>query len=195
VNVMPANMSASSMAAYADQKIEDSAQEDKKMNKARRSTALKDQVEASKAKIREDRKAADEELQAVKDKTDGGFWGSIIGIIIAAIAIAVAIVGAVFTGGATMAAVIGIALAVGGAGAGLSPALGSAQGAKNAEDNEAAAAEAQENADSLDLQAKRLEKEVDDLKDVIQNDQQLLESIYQARRKREADQMSVALKA
>lgn len=199
MHVSTTNMSASMLSAYADNKIEDSVQEDRKLNKARRSTAMKNQIDSSKAKIRENKEAADEELQATKDKTSGGFWGALIGAIIAALAVIAAIAITVVSWGtmapAMIAALVGIATLVGGAGAGLGPAIGGAVGASNAEDNEEAAAVAEELADKHDLSAKTWEKEAEDLKDLIRANQQQLDQISQARRKREADRMNVALKA
>jgi hypothetical protein len=185
-----ANMSASALAAYADSKVDDNVREDLKLNRSRRSAALQSHVDAARNQIELNKEAADERLQAAKDKADGGFWGGIIGIILAVVAIVAGIICCCTGVGAVVgAALIGLGAACLAAGS----SVGGAAGAKAAEDNEENADALKERADNAGVDEKVYEKTQEDLRDQIKSQENQLNQIWQDARKRRAEENKVIL--
>lgn len=172
---------------YADDKQLEGAREDKKSHKASRSSAFKNQVDSAKDSVKAQRDASDERHAAAKKKTNGGFWGAIVGIAIA-VAVVVAVVATALTAGMAAplaAAIIGLGVAAMSTGS----TLGSLIGNKTAEGNEKRANEKQELADSMKVDEKSFEKMSEEYKDSVDGADELYDQILDARRQRSQEKL------
>lgn len=185
-----ANISAAALAAMADQKLQESVTEDTKLNRSRRSAAMDNHVDSARHQIELNKDAADERLQANKDKAGGGFWGGIIGLILAIVAIVVGVICCCTGVGALVgAALIGLGAACLGAGS----AIGGAVGNSMATDNEEKADALKERADNAGVDEKTFDKQQEDLKDQIKASEQFLTQVYADARKRNQEQTKIVL--
>lgn len=189
MGVIRAPVDAATLSARAEQASDQSLKEDQKLNRSRKSAAASNQISKARENISETKKEADENLQAAKDKTDGGF----LGLSLAALVLLVTAAICIFFPPASVVVMAGL---IGGGvfAAGLANTLGQKIGDNNAEDNEEAASVAKENAGNADLMAKTYEKQTEDLKDAIKQVDAEAQSVRDNARKRRDDQQKIALK-
>jgi len=173
---------AAMLSALADQKTDEANREDQELLRARKANRTSNSVDAARTKIENRKKAADENLQAAKDKANGSIIGGVIGIFLLVVAIAAAVaLGPVGIGLAAG------ALAIGGGLLAAAPAIGGAIGGAAAADNEEAAAVATKDADSAELMEKLFEKQGEDDGELIRQNAQTIQQLWQDARKRQAD--------
>lgn len=179
MNTLPPNVPVDvrTLLTYADETQENEAKKDKALMKKSEAVAFNGQIDAAKNSVTEGRKASNDRLQAAKDKSNGGIFGSIFGAIIAIAIIAVA---AVFTGGALLVALIGLAAVVLGSGS----SIGGLVGNKCAEGDEESANVAQEKSDALKVDEKELEKQAKECGDDYDKALDLLKQIRDGQRQR-----------
>jgi Sec-independent protein translocase protein TatA len=175
------------LSARAEQATDSSLKEDQKLNKSRRAAASSLQIDKSRSNIEHTKKEADENLQAAKDKTSGGFLGLSIAALIIIAAIVICVVCA-----PALPVIALIASAAIGAG-GLAVKGGEVKGNSDAEDNEAAAADEKMSAGNADLMAKTYEKQAEDIKDGIKQVDAEAQAVRDGARKRRDDQQKFSL--
>lgn len=177
------NINPATLSAMADSTVDDALREELKLTRSRRNAKVQGQVDAARGRIEKNKQAANERLQAAKDRLGGGFLGflgklfGILGMI--------ASLFASFTG-------VGAALApaLGGIGKMLTG-MAQERGAKKAIDKEQKAVRLDELAQLLGLKEMELDKGHADLTDAERETRQRLTQLYQDARTRERDRNQI----